>query len=402
MLLILVFLSFYHYLSRKIVCVDAFDMNASLSLQYKSKHVHRKLPSESEVVLFSAENDRDKTPERERIRIAVYQAPEQNTISDNPLGKLMQIADSLRVAANHGVDFVLFPELFIKGSTEEALDRQCNELNVIANMCGTLKVACAIGYAEKMSEEELKSITSDTNRDYIYNSIAAFNADGSRAGNYRSISAYTSFQGGNAFVESIPVSIQLQTKKDGVKERDIKVGMMCGLDTLIPEHSRHLIRSGANVMLVSGRFRNTELENRIVDCILPARAMENEVPVLFANPEGSDVTSNGKFNFVGSSAIISNDGSYLACAPQIEGGDLPFDVGYFLPCEIGALHAADIVIDSKSPAEDILNTWDLSPNIVSDKSAKGDKMQKQLRVANGFGEPNKTKKSNKIKGKQHK
>ena len=393
--LIVLFLSFHRCFLQEIIGVDAFATNASLRLRYKSKRIYRE-PS-SDMVLFLAINDADKTSKIERIRTAVYQAPAQKALPDNTLAKLLQIADSLRVATNHGVDFVLFPELFVKGSNEEALDRQCNELNVIANVCGELKVACAVGYAEKISEEELKSITSDTNQDYIYNSIAAFNADGSRAGNYRSISAHAPFQRGNAFVESIPVSIQLRTKKDDLKEHDVKVGLMCGLDTLIPEHSRQLTRSGAKVLLVSGCFRSTDLENRRVNCVLPTRAMENDVPVLFANPEGSDVSSNGRLEFAGSSAIISNDGSYLACAPHKEGGDLPFDIGYFLPCEIGGLHAADVGIDSKSPAsDDTLNAWDLSPKMTPNKSCKGGKiLSNDFRVATGFGEPSNTKKSKK-------
>ena len=126
----------------------------------------------------------------ERIRAAVFQAPPQSTkTSENPLEILTEVADSLRVASMHGVDIVLFPELYLTGGgPKRAIDRESYELNIVGNMCGELNVACIIGYAEEVHESELKNRDDPDGGKGAYNSIAAFHADGSRAANYRCVS----------------------------------------------------------------------------------------------------------------------------------------------------------------------------------------------------------------------
>ena len=182
-----------------------YGVDAFAYLGYKSQH-------RTSVHIFSSKDDTSNEPiNKEKIRAAVYQAPIQNVLPDNPLAKLMQIADSLRGAANHGVDLVVYPELYLSGSND-AMDRECKELSIIANICGEVGVACVIGYAEKMGQAEAKS--SDESGDKTaYNAIAAFNADGSRTGNYRSISPSASFLEGEQFVESIPIRLLLPSRE---------------------------------------------------------------------------------------------------------------------------------------------------------------------------------------------
>lgn len=208
--------------------------------------------------------------------------------TNNPLSILTQVADSLRIASLHGVDIVLFPELFLSCGSEQALDREGYELNIVGNICQELNVACLIGYAESIHESELQN--NNTNAEAqdergMYHSIAAFNADGSRAGNYRSISSSNDddflFRTGQPFVESIPTLIQLPNRGGdtiSTTAREIKVGLMCGNDVLIPEHCRNLVRSGTHAIFASTSFKNDD--QLMVECFIPTRAVENHVPFL--------------------------------------------------------------------------------------------------------------------------
>ena len=244
----------------------------------------------------------------------------------------------------------------------------------------------------------------------MFNSIAAFHADGSRAGNYRCVNTYkttNALQSGSEFfskglpwLEIIPTLIKLPIREEQeTKSRVLKVGMMCGDDLLMPEHSRHLGHSGADILLVSASFQNKR-GITIAEHMVPSRSMENEVPLLFANyvepssieyvGEDEDVEMNKLDGFIGLSAIISQDGSELIRAPIDEFGDLSSDNGYLLPCEVGALYAADIVFDNDSFGSAIQNSmeqWDLNPRIELEESndINSGKLKKKYKNISGFG-----------------
>mmetsp|Transcript_10661 Transcript_10661/g.23568 ORF Transcript_10661/g.23568 Transcript_10661/m.23568 type:complete len:413 (-) Transcript_10661:79-1317(-) len=380
---------------------------------------------QSTVPLHSTKKD-DAESSIDQIRAAVFQAPAQsnnNLRPENALTILTQAADVLRVASAHGVDVVLFPQLYLSGGgSERALDRESYELNIIGNVCGELNIACILGYAEIIHESELKKgNNSEDGRNGWYNSIAAFHADGTRAGNYRSISTTDAanlsdkreFRKGHPFVEAIPTTLQLPTRQEtsihkGEGQREIKVGMMCGNDVLNPELCRHLVRSGAQALFSSASFQNTEDNLRKVRCVIPTRAMENNVPFLVANfvqpPSTEDATESA---FIGSSGIVSRHGSQLVCGPQEEDGDLPCDSGYLIPCTSGALYAADVqLLESEisgtngSAIQQSMNQWDLTPRIPNEVSDDGRGKQSKQR---GFGRDTKKKgKVNKFKLREYK
>jgi predicted amidohydrolase len=329
------------------------------------------------------------------------------------------------MASLHGVDVVLYPELYLTGSNNAsdgggtALDRESYELNIVGNMCAELKVACILGYAESIHKSELVNKKNgddgDDESNNRYNSIAAFHADGSRAGNYRSVTATTTtttttikstdmdnnYRKGSPFVEFIPLTIHLPNRNNLLSnnERVIKVGMMCGNDIMNPEHSCHLVRNGAQALFAPCAFRNTESDRNVLKYVIPTRAMENHVPFIFANMMQSAGTASGDTkegqaadcgDFVGSSAIISQQGEYLVCGPDEEGGDMPCDRGYLIPCNVGALYAADIDIDtSKSGViQQSIDQWVLKPVLpdVDVDTRSNKKKEKQKRQgSNGFG-----------------
>jgi len=320
------------------------------------------------------------------------------------LAILTQVADSLRVASLHGVDVVIYPELFLTGghSSQQqceqsaAFDREDTKFNIISNICEELNVSCIIGYAESIHKSELKSTSNIDDDKRAYNSIMAVNACGTRSGNYRSISKQDHFRSGHPFVESTPMLLQLPNRNtSNGEDREMKVGLMCGInDMLCPEHCRNLVSSGAQILVASTSFTNTKFDTRVVECIVPTRAMENQVPFLFANYESKEEKMNeGDLEFVGSSAIVSKIGDYLVCAPQHEGGDMPIDTGYLIPCEVGALYAADINIEPTSNT-DSNDQWDLKARMPDELLGQQSNKKKQ---AIGFGNISSKRKAKKLK-----
>jgi len=335
----------------------------------------------------------------------------------------------------HGVDIVLFPELYLSNNNGSSnggsgisptkqqqssynnnnnMDREGYELNIIGNMCGELNVACIIGYAESVHESELLlKNNSDGGKDGAYNSIAAFHADGSRAGNYRSVSsAYhgededdddkndNGFRKGHPIVEFIPTVIQLPNRQSSSSssssvqenQREIKVGILCGNDIFHPEPCRHLVRSGAQAIFASTSFTNNDHDRNMIQRVIPCRAMENQIPLSLANYVDDDTDTGSEeeeeeeeLEFVGSSAIVSRDGNYLVCGPKGgDGGeDMPSDCGYLVPCEVGTLYAADmdLLINSNlnysgevvvneggtfSTVQQSMEQWNLTPRMPED------------------------------------
>ena len=134
----------------------------------------------------------------------------------------------------------------------------------------------------------------------------------------------------------------------------------------------------------------------MVECVLPTRALENQVPFLFANYEfKEDKMNEGDLEFVGSSAIVSTDGEYLVCAPQHEGGDMPIDTGYLIPCEVGALYAADINIESTSNTESS-DQWELKARMPDELLGQQSNKKQAIGFGN-VGSSSKRKKAKKLK-----
>ncbi|GFH51513.1 hypothetical protein CTEN210_07989 [Chaetoceros tenuissimus] len=304
--------------------------------------------------------------ENKSLRVGVFQAPLPRR-DNNPISVLKQVAESLRVASISQTDFVLFPELFLSGLKEtKSFDRECYELNIIGNICEELNVACAIGYSEKkLNEEKTEMFGSPTTKKKnpgveSFNSVAVFNADGTRAANFRCTCASSDFLDAHPFVEVFPITLRLPSRKnDERKERNVKIGMAIGKEIWINEHLRHLKRSGAELLLSSCAFFQTDLDEEgpifpLESGIHQVRAIENHIPVVYSNYVGSD----DEKQFSGLSAIVDQSGNFLVEAPESEDGDMR-DCGYLLPCEYGTLLAADITLDSTVDTNGLVSSSDL-------------------------------------------
>ncbi|MGJ8571406.1 MAG: carbon-nitrogen hydrolase family protein [Hoeflea sp.] len=92
--------------------------------------------------------------------------------------------------------------------------------------------------------------------------------------------------------------------------RGMKVGMLICYDVEFPENVRRLALADAEVVLVptatplgySGKF--------IAEKMIPVRAFENQIFIVYANNTGRD----GMFDYAGQSVIAAPDGSLLASA----------------------------------------------------------------------------------------
>ncbi|OEU06877.1 hypothetical protein FRACYDRAFT_252812 [Fragilariopsis cylindrus CCMP1102] len=358
---------------------------------------------------------------------------------NNPLAILTKIADVLRVASMHKIDVVQFPELFIngvigvgqrgRGRGQSGLDNNNNNNNVglISNTasCTTpLDRECSTLNIKNKRQTTTKSTTDDDADITCYSSLAMFHADGSRAGNYRCVHPYHTankaslpssssisddttattttttskkmmiFEKGHPLIEIMPISLQLPVRTTTARgqeqdkematsvttRREVKIGAMCGGDILVPEHARHLARSGAEMFVVSGSF--------------------------FYNNDDTDDANNDN-NFSSSYDYNTNIAKHIELirAPETQYGDMPAsDEGYLLPCESGgALYAADIdiVIDiDRSNNDEAANTrstrssqisieqWDLTPRIIqySDTDDNTDDHDDPSMKTKGFGQ----------------
>jgi hypothetical protein len=193
--------------------------------------------------------------------------------------------------------------------------------------------------------------------------------------------------------ESITAQPEPTTASTTTMPREVKLGPMCGGDLLVPEHSRHLANSGAELLAVSGSLLVED--TMVARHVLPTRSLETGLPLLLSN--GVDSEEAVERRFVGMSAVLSGDGIEIVRAPETLSGDMPGDGGYFVPCSEngGGLYAADLEIRANSMGVSP-SDWDLTPNINQlgeserDKVTAGDKetgIRKQQRRNNakGFG-----------------
>jgi predicted amidohydrolase len=328
----------------------------------------------------------------------------------------------------HNIDLVLFPELYLTGGVSysesdgdnvdanaddsqgdgnhagvsamhASLDRESYELSIIGNLCAELNVACAMGYAELKHESEIDASIVEVSS--VYNSMALFHADGSRAANFRcTISDTDKYLNGNPFVEVMPVNLNLPCRGEESRNNDnqIKVGMAIGNEIFVPEHYRHLARSGAQLLLAASAFHSrchsqdehVSSANMEEKCVLTTRAMENGVPILSSNYVGvrGGGCEAGELLFNGSSGIVSSRGKDLVVAPQMEGGDMPCGEGYFLPCETGDLYAADVSYvhgSNNDRMRSSLSSWDLAPRGMGKITNDDTGISKREKDGSGFG-----------------
>ncbi len=92
----------------------------------------------------------------------------------------------------------------------------------------------------------------------------------------------------------------------------LKAGFLICYDIEFPENVRRLAKAGADIVIVPTALPLGSDGRHIARKVVPVRAYENQVHVVYANHADSD----GAFEYQGMSSIIAPDGAALAEAPE--------------------------------------------------------------------------------------
>ena len=226
------------------------------------------------------------------MRVALLQGPEAAGTKPDMLARLRQAAND---AAASGAQLLVLPELFLTGynigadalrvQAEAADGASATEAAAIAR---DARLALLYGYPERGADGRL------------HNSALLLGADGARLGNYRK----THLFGDMERAVFTPGEVAFVLADIG----GIRVGLLICYDVEFPEMVRGLaLRGAALVAVPTALMLPYEFVPRMM---LPVRAFENQVFVIYANRCGEEAG----MAYVGESCIVAPDGSVLARA----------------------------------------------------------------------------------------
>lgn len=220
--------------------------------------------------------------------IGLYQCP-------SPAGDMAQAFATLRsameTAAPLGVDMLVLPEMFLPGYAAMHADISEDWAAIEADLkalCRAHRLALALGLPE---------VEDGT----IYNAAKVFAANGDTLACYRKIQLYG------------PDERAIYTPGDRYVLFDYmgkRFGLLICYDVEFPEHVRALAGQGAEIILVP--TANMMPFANVNQIMVPARAAENAVTIVYANYCGSE----GDLNYVGLSGIFGPDGYTLGTKGQ--------------------------------------------------------------------------------------
>lgn len=204
------------------------------------------------------------------VNIAVFQfSPIQNAPSRN----LHKVSDAIKNAARQGVELFLLPELWLTGplSANFVFDDTCRH---------------AVEYLNRLVHETgiviIGTIPMPTNMsDLFYNSTYIVSPFSDVGDVYRKIHLFAPMQEDRYFLpgeEASPIWLTLRNNKK------ICIGAITCFDLRFPECARKLVWAGAELLLVSALW--PESRRAHFDCLLRARAIENQCVVVAANACG--------------------------------------------------------------------------------------------------------------------
>ncbi|MFB4349681.1 carbon-nitrogen hydrolase family protein [Microbacterium sp. CR_7] len=201
---------------------------------------------------------------------------------------LAVIAEAARTAASHGAGMLVTPEMFVTGynigdalaplAVPELVDR----VAAIAREAG---IAIIAGLPETLPDGG------------ITNSLVAIDRSGAELLRYRKTHLFGDLDR-SLFVagDTLPPTIDI----DGVK-----VSVLICYDVEFPETVRAAALSGADAVIVP--TAQMEPYAHIAERLIPVRAWENQVHVVYVNRTGTE----GDLTYVGRSSIVSPDGVVL-------------------------------------------------------------------------------------------
>jgi len=224
------------------------------------------------------------------MRAALYQS---RLAGLTPAGRIERLGQVVEAAE---ADLVLCPELFLSGY---AVGDDLRRLAEPADGPSASRIA-------KLARQTRKAIVygfPEAHGDSLFNAALAFGGDGALLAHHRKL--------------AIPPGFELDyfTPGSGLTLFDLgglRLGLLICYDAEFPETVRATAEAGAQANLVP-----TALGAQwsvVAECVIPARAFENGVYMLYANHAGSE----GAMTYLGASCICGPDGRDLARAGAAE------------------------------------------------------------------------------------
>ena len=268
------------------------------------------------MLLLSATSSALVTPPARSLHVAAWQGA---AVTADVPANVARVASEIAAAGQEGVEVLLFPEMFLHGydATEEqlwalALTQDSPELKQVADAAADAGVCVGVPYAERDGEA-------------LFNSMAVFDATGELVCNYRKVNLWGDWEQG-LFERGAPGSyepFELATASGTT----VTCGCLICFDIEFPEPSRALALQGAELLLVPTALGAGDVEMTTPFNVLPTRALENHVHIVYCNLEGgadSDAAGrpgqSGVPSFCGRSAIFDPAGATAARAAELTGG----------------------------------------------------------------------------------
>ena len=248
---------------------------------------------------------------KESVRVLVVQRAAASVFDDE--GALArnvdEVARAIRAAGGQA-DLVVFPELALTGYIplkgydqrrkailwEAARRLQAEHLETLLKATADADVTAALGLPEPSGP-----------RYEIFNSAALIEA-GRLVGYARKV--YLPVEENHYFVPG-PGPLAWDCRLG-------RLGLMVCYDVLFPETARLLALQGAEVLIVVSNWADIGNLKRLGEVLPVARAIENQVPVVFCNGVGELRVREHRYTLYGLSRVVTATGEVTAAGPGPE------------------------------------------------------------------------------------
>ncbi len=237
------------------------------------------------------------------MRVAAFQIAASDSDTTE---RLARIADDVTQAERAGATLAVFPELALPGyGAGDAIRDE-------ARKHGDAHLAALAGLADQSGVAIVAGIALE--RDGAIVNAAALLRPGEEPVVYAKRQLYGTYEKALFRAGETPPPI--------VDLGGMKAGLLVCFDVEFPEHVRDLAKRGADIVLVPTALPRSPAARFIARNVIPVRAFENQVFVIYADWCGLDE----RFAYQGLSSIAAPDGSRLAEANDSEPAMLVADI----------------------------------------------------------------------------
>lgn len=222
-----------------------------------------------------------------QLRVGIYQS---STDDENVSARLNKLKEVVISAVSQRVDLLVFPEMYLTGyaiglPAVQTLAEYANGASMqnIAACARAANMNIVYGYPER------------DQAGFVHNSINVISSSGELLLTYRKVMLFgsvdrTQFSPGQGYC--LPIMLQ-----------GFRIGFAICYDVEFPEVARTLALSGAEILVVP--TANMRPFESVSDRLIPARAQENGMFVVYANYFGHDAM----FDYFGKSVICDPFGN---------------------------------------------------------------------------------------------